>query len=205
MKARKIDDSKLISLLNEGKLLQKEIAAQLGVTPAAIVKRTRRLFPERYRLPESLKSLTEKERAFVIEKAKGRSNTEACLAVYECGSRESAKVLGCQLMNKPEIQQSLSDCLICVGLTKLYRAQKLKIHTDSIDPNVSLRALDMVFKVDGDYAPQKVVTVNESYVQVNVNIERLKSERLKLEKELAALEAENEAEVMDQEISIEEN
>jgi hypothetical protein len=40
------------------------------------------------------------------------------------------------------------------GMTRSYRIGKLKNHVDHIDPIVSLKALDMTFKLDGSYGDQ---------------------------------------------------
>jgi Mn-dependent DtxR family transcriptional regulator len=148
MRVRKINDQRLLALLSEGRL-QKEIARELKVSEPAITKRLKRLFPERYQVPKVFGDLTEKEKRFVIEKARGKTNTEAALASFECRSRETAKVIGSQLMSKAEVRQSLSEIMNQVGLSKLYRIQKLRSHVDNIDPYVSLKALEQSWKLDG--------------------------------------------------------
>ena len=99
MKSRKINDSRLITLKNEGRL-QKDIAKILGVSEPAITKRLNRLFPERYEPPKSLEVLTDKEKRFAIERAGGRTATEAALNAFECSSRNSAKVIGSAVNGK---------------------------------------------------------------------------------------------------------
>lgn len=160
MRQRKIDDNRLITFLNEGKL-QKDIAKELRVSEPAITKRLKRLFPERYTPPEVFNGLTEKEKKFVIEKVKGKNNTEAALVTYECSSRETAKAVGSQLMAKPEVQQSVTEIMDQVGLTRHYRIDRLKTHVDNqIDPHVSLKGLDMSFRLANDYPAQKNINMN---------------------------------------------
>jgi hypothetical protein len=164
MSKKKIDDTGLLTMFKEGKL-QKEIATHFGVSPVAVCKRLKRLLP----VPESVFDkfdLTEKEKAFCIEKAKGRNNTQAALASYEAGSLQSAKVIGSQLMDKPEIQQSIIELMDSCGLTRNYRIKKLKQHIDHVDPQASLRALDMSFKLDNSYPPTKSINVN---MDVDIN------------------------------------
>lgn len=151
---RKIDDNILLEMLQQGKK-QKDIAAHLGVSPAAICKRLKRLLPA----PETVLDkydLTDKERAFVVEKAQGRTNTQAALSSYEAGSIQAAKVIGSQLMRKPEIKSAIEELMDSHGLTKSYRIGRLKNHVDNRDPNVSLKALDQSWKLDGSYAPVKI-------------------------------------------------
>ena len=42
------------------------------------------------------------------------------------------------------------------GLTRRYRVRKLKGHVDATDPNVSLKALDQSWKLDGAYKEEQV-------------------------------------------------
>jgi len=147
---RKTDDETILKMLKEGKP-QKEIAEHFGVSPAAICKRVKRLLPP----PKSLECLTEKEQKFCIEVAKGKTQTQAVMNSYEVTSRKSAKVMGSQLMDKPEIQMAINELMDYHGLTKSYRILRLKNHVDSRDPHVSLKGLDMSFKLDGSYAPEK--------------------------------------------------
>uniref|UniRef100_A0A7V3KMK4 Uncharacterized protein n=1 Tax=candidate division WOR-3 bacterium TaxID=2052148 RepID=A0A7V3KMK4_UNCW3 len=151
MRARKIDDSKLLALLKEGKL-QKDIAREFKVSEPAITKRLRKLFPEKYQMPDEFKNLTVREKKFVLAKAQGKSNADAVIdAGYNVVDRRSAKSLGTRLMAKEEVRISIDAALNQVGLTRLYRAQKLRQFVDSIDPVIGLKALDMSMKAGGDY------------------------------------------------------
>lgn len=149
-----IEDDVLIKMHRDG-TPQKDIAAHFGVSPVAVCKRLKRILPP----PETVLDkfdLTDKEKSFVIEKAKGKSSTQAVLSsAYEAGSMESAKQIGTQLMKKEEIRQAIDEVMDNCGLTRTYRVRKLKKHVDNRDPVVSLKALDMSFKLDGSYAPEK--------------------------------------------------
>jgi len=147
---RKINDNLLLQMIQEGRE-QKEIAKHFGVSPAAVCKRLKRLAPP----PPSLEVLTEKEQLFAIEKAKGVTATQAAMKSYECSSLQSAKAIGSQLMGKPEIREAIEDLMESHGLTRAYRVKKLKQHVDHADPGISLKALDMSYKLDGSYAPEK--------------------------------------------------
>ena len=63
--------------------------------------------------------------------------------------------MGSQLMDKSEVQSAIKEMQAC-GLTMRYRMNRVKSHVDNRDPNVSLKALDMSFKLDGSYAPEKL-------------------------------------------------
>jgi DNA-binding Lrp family transcriptional regulator len=158
-----IDDEKLLSMIKE--MPQKEIARHFGVSPSAVCKQLKRLLPA----PETILDkydLTKKEKAFIKAKAAGATNTQAAMNAYETTSMESAKSLGSALMNKPEIKESIQDIMENEGLTRTYRVVKLKKHVDNRDPNISLKGLDMSFKLDGSYAPEK-----HEVASINLNIE----------------------------------
>ena len=143
---RKTDDETILKMLEDGHT-QKAIAEYFNVSPAAICKRAKRL--EAY--PQRIKELNSQEQRFVMSIAEGKSQTAAAIDAYECSTVASAKSLGSQLMKKPKIGAALSEWMDYHGLTKSYRVQKLCKHVDNRDPNVSLKALDQTFKIDGSY------------------------------------------------------
>jgi len=150
---KKIDDDQLLRMLEEGKT-QKEAALYFKVSPVSVCKRLKRLLPA----PESVLdkyNLTDRQKRFAIEKAKGLTNTAAVLESYEVSSRQSAKTLGSELMDNPEVQDAITELRAC-GLTHRYRAYRIKQHVDNRDPNISLKALDMSYRLDGSYAPQRL-------------------------------------------------
>jgi len=140
--ARIFSTDQLQSLLDQG-LSQKAAAAAMGVSPAAVSKRMKRL------PPPSLSKLTPKERQFVEGRVKGLSQTEAALQAYDVSSRESAKALGHTLSKTPDIATAITELLEYHGAGRSRRVQKLAEHIENQDPTISLRALDLSFKVDG--------------------------------------------------------
>lgn len=152
MNRSKIDNDILLQMLSEGKT-QKECATFFGVSEPAITKRLKRLSSEtvldKY-------DLTDKEKAFALEKSMGKTNTQAALASFECGSLDSAKSVGSRLMDKAEIRRAIDELMEEHGLTRSYRIRKLKTHVDNRDPNVSLKALDLSWKLDASYAPEQL-------------------------------------------------
>lgn len=163
---RKTDDNKILEMLREGKS-QKEIAGHFKVSPAAICKRVKRLLPP----PKSLDNLTDKEQKFCIAIAQGKTQTQAAMDSYDATSRESAKVMGSQLMAKPEIQMSITELMDYCGIDKPYRIRRLKNIIDCRDLNIAHKGLDMSFKLDGSYAPEKhlhgVVSIDEILMDVH--------------------------------------
>jgi len=164
---KKIDNEKVLEMFKAG-VPQKDIAQHFNVSCPAICKKLKRLLPA----PESVLdkyNFTDQQKQFVIEKAKGKTNTQAALASYEAGSLQSAKVIGSNLMAKPEVQQSINELLDTVGLTRLYRVRRLKQHIDSALPDISLKGLDMSFKLDGSFSDKSAaagVTIMATNFQV---------------------------------------
>jgi hypothetical protein len=156
---KRTNDAEIIQMLREGKQ-QKEIASHFGVSPSFICKRVRLLLPQGE--PASFKSLTDKEKRFVLEKSKGKTNTDAVMKSYDVTSRESAKVLGSNLMDKEDIRLAIDELMEQAGMGRKYRVQRLKTCVDHPDPNVTLKALDQTWKLDGSYAPERLDVFSQS-------------------------------------------
>jgi len=168
MRERKTNDQEILRLLQEGKN-QKEIAQRFGVSPVAIHKRLKRLtLPPP---PESLQKLTKKEQKFCIAIAQGKTATQAVMDSYETSSRKSAKVMGSQLMAKPEIQMSIMELMDYCGIDRPYRIRRLRNIIDCRDLNIAHKGLDMSFKLDGSYAAEKhllgVVAIDETLMDIH--------------------------------------
>lgn len=176
MEQRKVDDNIILEMLQQGKK-QKEIAAHFNVSPVAICKRIKRLCPP----PETpnFNKLTPKEKKFVIEKVKGKSNIQAVKNSHDVSTKGSARSLSSQLMAKPEIQMSITELMDHCGIDKSYRIRRLKQIIDSSDLNIVHKGLDMSFKLDGSYAPEKYLGINMSYWDVTKRMEEINAELAK--------------------------
>jgi len=158
MTTRKTDDNIILQMLREGKT-QKAIAEHFQCSGAAICKRLKKLLSSK---PASLEKLTEKETKFVLAIAQGKTQTQAAVDSYECSSLDSAKSIGYQKMQEPDIQFAVAELMQRNGLTRTYRVRKLKNHIDHPDPNVSLKGLEQSWKLDGAYT-EKHAHVHMSY------------------------------------------
>ena len=183
MRQRKINDDVLLQLLRGGKS-RKEAAAHFGVSAVAIHKRLKRILPR----PESLDKLTDKEQKFVISIVEGKSRTQAAMDSFDVSSRGSAKTIQNELMQKDDIKIAIADLMSIYGLTRGYRINKLKTHVDHVDPNISLKGLDMSFKLDGLYAPEKHLTLNFDYAALSKRQEERQKEIDRLRSELGEYE-----------------
>lgn len=184
MAQRKTNDNKILEMLNEGKT-QKEIAKHFEVSPAAICKRLKRLTPP----PETpnFDQLTDKEKLFVIEKTKGKSNLQAVMKSHDVTTKNSAKSMSSQLMAKDEIKMSIQELLNHCGIDKPYRIRRLKQIIDSSDLNIAHKGLDMSFKLDGSYAPEEVhVTLDfdtlwKEHMQDLIRLQELEAKTIEVE------------------------
>jgi hypothetical protein len=168
MRPRKTNDTLILKLHGEG-LSQVDIAKQLGVSNVAIHKRLKRLLPavedrELEKAVPTLVNLTPKQKEFCKLVAEGKSRTQAALESYDCSSRAVAKSLQTELMQNPEIEESIKKLMDYHGLTRSYRVRKLRDHVDHPDPVISLKSLDMSFKLDG-YPQPKISLTQETNIQ----------------------------------------
>ena len=53
----------------------------------------------------------------------------------------------------------------------------MKNNTAHVDPGVSLKGLDMSFKLDGLYAPEKNININMDYQTVSKRLVELRAQR----------------------------
>lgn len=184
---RKINDDILQAMIVEGKQ-QKDIAEHFGVSNAAISKRIKRL--EEVEPPESFKSLAPKEKKFVLAKLEGKSGTASALEAFECGSIESAKVIGSRLSKDPDIQTAIDDLMHQEGIGRRVRVKRLKDVIDAKDLGIAAKGLDMANKMTGEYAPVEI-NANVHIAQVFAAIAEIK----KMDSEIRKLTAQNEPEV----------
>jgi hypothetical protein len=157
--ARIFTTEELLELLDQG-LTQKAAADRLGVSPAAVSKRMKRI------PPTSFSRLSPKQRKFVEGRAKGLSQTESVCQAYDVNSRDSAKALGHTLSKNHEISTALADLMEHHGIGRSRRVQKLAQHIENLDPTVSLKALDTSFKLDGYQQKNDVAAVTINLVDL---------------------------------------
>ena len=151
---KKVNDEKLLEMLRQ-EIPQKEIAKYFGCAESFITKRKKQLMATRIEEPETFANLTDQQKKFVIAKAEGKTNIVSAQTAYEVTSPESAKSMGSSLMKNPSIQASIAELMDSHGLTKDNRIKQLKNLVYSKDGNVSLKALDQTWKLDGSYSPER--------------------------------------------------
>jgi hypothetical protein len=152
---RRTDDDTILKMKDDGKT-GREIADYFGVSPAYICKRLKRLQP--LKEPESFSHLTDKQKRFVLEKAEGKSNTDAAMVAFDVTSRDSAKALGHTTMKDPDIQKAISEIMADEGLTRRHIVKKLKDLVDHPDGHISAKGIDMSSKLMDLYPKEQKVT-----------------------------------------------
>jgi hypothetical protein len=176
----KINKKVLLEMLQAGNLMQKQMAEHFGVTEAAISKEKRKLLL----VPESFKSLTDKEKKFVLARAEGKTQTQAALASFECGSMDSAKNIGSQLAKRDDIQKAISLIMEEEGIGRRHRIRALKRHIDNHhDTQASLKGIDIANKMEGIYI-EKQVNVNVDYADLCKGLAEVQAQRKELLREL---------------------
>lgn len=154
----KINYDELQQMLKTGRS-QADCSRHFQVSEAAICKAVKRL--KAAEIPASMERLTEKERAFVLNLAGGKSKTESALAAYDCTSRDVAKTLGCRMAKEPDVRQALSDIMAQEAIPRRRRIQRLRDLIESKDLSAVSKGLDMSWKLDGSYAPEKIDVVGQ--------------------------------------------
>lgn len=162
----KINHDELQAMLKSGRS-QADCARHFQVSEAAVCKAVKRL--KAAEIPASMEALTDKQRVFVLNLAEGKNATEAALAAYECASRDVAKTLGYRMAKEPEIEKALSDIMASEGIPRRRRIQRLRDLIESKDLSAVSRGLDMSWKLEGAYAPERV-EVQVDHVQMVVDL-----------------------------------
>ncbi len=166
-----IDDSILQVMIDNGEQ-QKVIARFFGVSEPAISKRLKRLRKQEVHAAV-FESLSEKERLFVAARVGGDNQTKAASIAFDCGSADSAKSIGYQLSKDPRIQEAIATVMNEEGLDRRYLVKRLKRHVDNQDPHVSLKSLDMSFRLTESYPATKSINLNatlEGFVPIDLSL-----------------------------------
>jgi hypothetical protein len=96
-------------------------------------------------------------------------------------------------MQDPDIATAINDLMAQTGICKRYRIQRLKNLIDHRDGSISAKGLDMSFRLDGSYAPEKQVNVTVDYAAIWEAMQELKTMREKIKALREALNARREA------------
>lgn len=115
------------------------------------------------------RSLTKKQRGYVNAKVEGKPGVIAALENYNTTDYFTANAISVENLQKPSIIAELHKLGFDSNNAKRVVSEILNDETN--EPKDRLKAAENVFKVNGDYAPEKHVNLN---VKVEPN-ERLKA------------------------------
>lgn len=111
------------------------------------------------------KRLSKKERGFVNDIADGMVPTQAALKNYDTEDYSTAGNIASTNLDKPKIIEALRELGFDSDNAKRVVGEIL--NNDSLEPRDRIKAAENVFKVHGDYAPDKTINLN-----VNESTER---------------------------------
>lgn len=114
------------------------------------------------------RQLTSKMRGYVNDIADGKSGVQAALNNYDTDDYMTANAISVENLQKPIIQEELKKLGFDSNNAKRVVGEIL--NKDYAEDKDRLKAADLIFKVQGDFAPEK---------HVNVNVETTISDELK--------------------------
>lgn len=159
-----VSDEVLIKLSLEGKL-RSEIAREVGLTFMAVDKRLKRLDNEIKKariIKES--GITVEEGEFCKKLVSGHGYGPAMVAANPNLSPISARSIGEKLFKeRSDIKAVIRELMELKGIGLSRRIERLGEHVEAKDPGISLKALDMSFKLDGSL-------ISEVHTQTTVNV-----------------------------------
>lgn len=102
--------------------------------------------------------LTKKQRGFVNEFADTGNATQAIKKHYKVKNDLTARVMGSENLTKPNIQEELRKLGFDSNNAKRVISEIL--NDDSLEPKDRIKAAENVFKVHGDFAPEKTLNIS---------------------------------------------
>lgn len=106
------------------------------------------------------RTLTKKQRVFVDRKADGETGVAAVLNNYDTKDYDTAKSIAAENLTKPYLVEELKK----LGFDSSNAKRVVGEILNSGDDTHKLSAADKVFKVNGDYAPEKLAVAIQEVV-----------------------------------------
>lgn len=117
--------------------------------------------------------LTDKQERFAQCIAlEGMNNSEAYRECYNTDNMKDSSIWDCasKLRSNTEVSHRIEELKAQVVspkiMTAIQRKEKLTEHANSEDPNVSMKAIDLLNKMDGEYVQRIEADVNQDVVVV---------------------------------------
>jgi len=115
------------------------------------------------------RTLTKKRRGFVNDFAETGNATLAVKKNYKVKNDETARAMGSELLTFPNVQEELRKLGFDSNNAK--RVVSEILNDDGAEPKDRLKAAEMVFKVNSDFAAEKHMNMN---LNLNTDDEALK-------------------------------
>lgn len=133
-------------------------------------------------------ALNNAEEKFVKELARGKTNEEAAKLALGAKKGSDARTRAAMMVRSDNVKMAIRELMEEAGIGRKWRIDKLAEHMDSVAPEVSLKALDIGFKLADDY-PQKKVSIEDDGAIINfIQINKLTELRPPQEKDKAVID-----------------
>jgi len=133
----------------------KEVAAKHRCRESYVTKiKKGRVLP--LALPECFKSMDLPHQKFAVLSLEGKSGVDAAMEAFEMTNRDSAKAVASREKKTEQYKRSITELMNIHGLTPENRIKQLRKLVFSQDGNISLRALDQTWRLDGSYQPTEI-------------------------------------------------
>lgn len=166
-----MDNNQFKDLVEKGKN-DREIAEFFNVSPQAVWAKRKRM-EKKHKLTKALPPLTTKQQEFVekMTTEKRPKGLEVVKEVYGITDNKQAQMQLQRTMNSPAVREAITTILDRNGITRDMLTKKLKTHINSSKAEISIKAVDMGFKLHDDYPASKNVNlnVNLEWLPVDLN------------------------------------
>lgn len=102
--------------------------------------------------------LTKKQREFVNEYAQTGNGVQSALKAYDSKDYATAASIAAENLKKPQIVSELVELGFDTNTAKRVVGEILS--NKEVEPQHRLKAADLIFKVHGDFAPEKSLNLN---------------------------------------------
>lgn len=135
-----ISETELLTLIESG-MLQKDVAATLGCSPAYVSKVMKKI-RKRDRCSRELEPLSPEKRDYVLHRLSGKSKADAAAESFNVTTRQSAAQTGYAVEKAPDVQRALTEIMAEEGLSRRSIIRRLADHVhQEEDRPTSLKAV----------------------------------------------------------------
>lgn len=138
----------------------------------------------------TINGLTFKQKAFIDGVLETMNPTEAAARAYKIKKRTTATAIGHENLQKPYIRNALLKAMEEKGISEVMLVKEhKKIVTQDKNLPAKNTALDMMYRLRGDYAPEKHASINltiKTEAEANQRLQELITQAHELTGEIGA-------------------